>query len=342
MLNLHKKYLQINKFKEFIELKKFIKYDNNGVFIKKDEKIDLNFCIFKVLVNKDGNSDGYHLLKQNYPNYFHDYTDNCSRLYGYLLLKDKVKDLILINNNYNEKSLIVEIIKIINEMKNFKKVNIQDLRYVYFVISITYIDCRHGSNNLRHLNKFLLKNGDINEMISKRQAKRYKKYFANELNIVNLLISNNINLELDQYYDNIYLSRLDSKKRVCENENEIIDLVKKYGFTSLLMSNYTLQQKIALLKKAKNIITHSGATITNLFFCKNKKIMSFITKYDSITNFQKQILFKNNNNVLIVNKTHITNMDELEKYGHQRFRHYEHRWKVNIDVLENKIKRFFK
>jgi capsular polysaccharide biosynthesis protein len=66
----------------------------------------------------------------------------------------------------------------------------------------------------------------------------------------------------------LYISRKDSKLRQVINEDEVIDLLDKYGFTSVKMSNYVFIEKARLFNNADIIIGASGAGLASLVFAK--------------------------------------------------------------------------
>lgn len=74
----------------------------------------------------------------------------------------------------------------------------------------------------------------------------------------------------------IYLSRTNSSGRRKFNENEIFEVLKKYGFDSITPENYTLTEQISLFNQAEYIVGGSGAAFTNLIFCNKKcKVIIF-------------------------------------------------------------------
>ena len=66
----------------------------------------------------------------------------------------------------------------------------------------------------------------------------------------------------------IFVSRKDSKLRQMINEDELVKILEKYGFETVLLSKYPLLEKIKLFHNAETIISSSGAGLTSLFFCK--------------------------------------------------------------------------
>jgi capsular polysaccharide biosynthesis protein len=64
----------------------------------------------------------------------------------------------------------------------------------------------------------------------------------------------------------IYISRCDTKYRKVENEKELVDMLKKYDFQKVILSEYSVVQQISLFRNASEIISPHGAGLTNLIF----------------------------------------------------------------------------
>jgi hypothetical protein len=75
----------------------------------------------------------------------------------------------------------------------------------------------------------------------------------------------------------VYISRKDaSVNRPIFNEDELIEILKNYGFEILLLSDLTMQEKIEKLNAASIIIGAHGAGFANLVFCKpGTKVLEF-------------------------------------------------------------------
>ncbi|MCX2741150.1 glycosyltransferase family 61 protein [Pontibacter anaerobius] len=66
----------------------------------------------------------------------------------------------------------------------------------------------------------------------------------------------------------LYISRSDSSIRNVLNENELLDALKPYGFTSVVSSKLSIKEKIKLFSKAKVVVGATGAGLISMFFCK--------------------------------------------------------------------------
>lgn len=65
----------------------------------------------------------------------------------------------------------------------------------------------------------------------------------------------------------IYISRSDARLRRIANEDEIVEVLKKRGFSILTLSKMSVLEQVALFKNADIIVSHHGAALTNLVFC---------------------------------------------------------------------------
>jgi hypothetical protein len=73
----------------------------------------------------------------------------------------------------------------------------------------------------------------------------------------------------NDFGDKIYISREGEKLRFVENEEELLELLTKYGFKKVKMQNYSYREQIEICHNAKYIIGPHGAGLTNMLFMKN-------------------------------------------------------------------------
>ena len=66
----------------------------------------------------------------------------------------------------------------------------------------------------------------------------------------------------------IYITRKDSKIRNVADEDQVIALLKGYGFVPFTLSRLHFIQKVKLFASAQVIVSAAGAAMTNLIFCK--------------------------------------------------------------------------
>ncbi len=70
----------------------------------------------------------------------------------------------------------------------------------------------------------------------------------------------------NKFGDKIYVSRAKSRYRKIKNEEEVIEVLKQFGFTTIFFEDYSLSQQIAIAYYAKQMISLHGANMTNLMF----------------------------------------------------------------------------
>ncbi|NER38457.1 MAG: DUF563 domain-containing protein [Oscillatoria sp. SIO1A7] len=67
--------------------------------------------------------------------------------------------------------------------------------------------------------------------------------------------------------ERIYISRKSASYRRVVNEDEIISVLRKFGFVAIALENLSFREQVALLAAAKVIVSPHGAGLTNLVFC---------------------------------------------------------------------------
>ena len=93
------------------------------------------------------------------------------------------------------------------------------------------------------------------------------------------LLLNTIKIQNNKDYERIYIAR--PQRRRVKNEKEILDVLNKYGFKSILPEYMSLQEQISVFNSAKIVIGPHGAGLANLVFCQSgtKVIELFASKY---------------------------------------------------------------
>ena len=66
----------------------------------------------------------------------------------------------------------------------------------------------------------------------------------------------------------IYISRYDSNSRNVKNENEVMNVLSKYGFKKVILSDLTFAEQVGLFEQAEFVVAPHGAGLTNLVFCR--------------------------------------------------------------------------
>jgi len=67
--------------------------------------------------------------------------------------------------------------------------------------------------------------------------------------------------------EKIYISRGDSRRKRIHGEAELIDLLKRKGFTILELAKLSLRDQIAAFANARVVVSAKGAGLTNLIYC---------------------------------------------------------------------------
>lgn len=75
-------------------------------------------------------------------------------------------------------------------------------------------------------------------------------------------------LEASEKIDRLYISRSQSANRRIINEDEVINLLNKFGFKSVTLELMSVREQAALLANAKVVVAPHGSGLTNTIFCK--------------------------------------------------------------------------
>tara|TARA_R100000458_G_C8232843_1_gene214049 strand:+ start:17 stop:1087 length:1071 start_codon:yes stop_codon:yes gene_type:complete len=58
-----------------------------------------------------------------------------------------------------------------------------------------------------------------------------------------------------------------TQKRMCVNEDEVVELFKQYGFKEIFCENLSMKDKIGMFRNAKYVAGTSGGGMSNVIFC---------------------------------------------------------------------------
>ena len=79
-----------------------------------------------------------------------------------------------------------------------------------------------------------------------------------------------------QGYERIYISREKARHRKVKNEEEVMDLLKIYGFKRVFLESEPVTRQIELFHSAQIVVSPLGAGLTNLMFCNpGTKVIEF-------------------------------------------------------------------
>ncbi len=111
-------------------------------------------------------------------------------------------------------------------------------------------------------------------------------------------------IESKTYSQKIYITRKDANYRNIINEEELVQLIEKYGYKSYVLGTLSIKEQITLFKNAKEIIAPHGAGLINSIFSRNSlKIIELFPKtrnLDSAYYFYQASLSFDHNHTLII------------------------------------------
>lgn len=127
--------------------------------------------------------------------------------------------------------------------------------------------------------------------------------------------------------EKIFINRKDGKSlRYIINNYQVEELLRKEGFKSLTMSNFSFADQVVLFNNAKEIIGLHGAAFANLVFCKPKtKIIEM--RPDSAGDVIKNLAISNDLNYF----------DITQKPKTINFNNQQGDIEINIDLLKQKV-----
>jgi hypothetical protein len=99
---------------------------------------------------------------------------------------------------------------------------------------------------------------------------------------------------------NIYTSRSATAKRQCINEDELITVLKKFDFETIIPDNLSLKQQIELFGQSKNVLGVHGSSFVNCLYMKRGSVI-----FDLIENDHNDFCFLNMASALDVNYVYI-------------------------------------
>ena len=240
-------------------------YIKENVILKKlsidTKKLDKNTNVLKFGITKFIKKKNYNVAsiisgRDAKNNYYHWLIDVLPRI---LILEEKIQEnyikYILVPNY--QKKYQLESLKCFFEKKNMNFVNLSQNKYLKFK-SIIF-----SSNDIG----FNFYNFHLLKILKKR--------------IFDYIRENRISSKFN--FKKIYINRLDSnrkKNRYLINENELVSKLKKRGFESITLSDYSFFEQALIFNNAKLIIGLHGAGLANILFAKKKTKIIELTKYN--------------------------------------------------------------
>lgn len=107
---------------------------------------------------------------------------------------------------------------------------------------------------------------------------------------------------------NIYISRSLASYRKLENEEETINILKKFGFSVYCSESITVEQQIGLFRNAKFIASVHGAGLVNISYCQSPAIiLEIYPEYYHDSSFRLQALALGHRYEYFIGQTSNTN-----------------------------------
>lgn len=79
--------------------------------------------------------------------------------------------------------------------------------------------------------------------------------------------------------DKIYISRRKAIKRKIINENEVIQIVRAYGFLDVCLEDYPFQEQVRMMMDARYLVANHGAGLANMLFLSEKSSVFELRKF---------------------------------------------------------------
>lgn len=185
-------------------------------------------------------------------NYYHSLYENLNRLL--LIDEDSIPlEIPIIVDETSSK--IPSLNQLINYLQKFSKRNIITIstKDIYKINTLYYFN---------HINKLIPHR--INPTYGESEDNLYDPLLIKEQRSVLLSHKSIINTP-----KRIFLTRANSSAR-CFNEDDILDVLKKYGFEKIAPEKYSFEDQISLFNNADFIIGGTGAAFANVIFCSPK------------------------------------------------------------------------
>lgn len=112
--------------------------------------------------------------------------------------------------------------------------------------------------------------GNYNEVLIKRLRELYTSFYSELID--------------REDHTKIYISRSKAQKRKIINEQEVIEIVKKYGFKVICFEEYSFEDQIKMALRAKFMISNHGGGLTNLLFMSSGGAVLELRKYGDSNN----------------------------------------------------------
>lgn len=362
-INLDNRYIKFKdsegKYKNFcVNIKECLLYQKNLI------SLDDSYCVKKDEFNQDQineifkneasntkkrNDTPIFSLNGSLINYLFFIRDVMPNLEYYLVLKEHIPNLKLslnFNDEYKcefvkntldvlgiDKTDLVKILPNVYYKNIFVAINTKFHRYLW--------DYPFFNNIFDRIDKKLLNYKPEKRIIMNKDL--LEKIKANSDNTIDKTLNDDDKKEFKLYvntYDYVYIStrywlrmldinreEINSINKKLDNEDKLVELLKKYGFKELFIEDYNLYDRVNILNKSKMIIQTNGDNIINNVFLNNKNIHVLNVPGLRINDaIRAKIMTKNNI------KTY-----EFYDEGNETVEN-RNNWDINLDDVEKMLK----
>jgi hypothetical protein len=113
--------------------------------------------------------------------------------------------------------------------------------------------------------------GNYNEIVIRGLRQLYRTYYSP--------------METRNLGDRIYISRSKATKRRIVNENEIIEIVRAFGFAVVCLEDHPFRRQVEMMLHARYVVANHGAGLANMLFLSEKSSVFELRKFgDSHSN----------------------------------------------------------
>ena len=143
-----------------------------------------------------------------------------------------------------------------------------------------------------------------------------------------------LNISISEKESRTYISRSDAKYKKLINEDQVVNVIKKYNFETVTMSNRSLKSQIQLMQDTKFVMSITGASMANLLFLPEGATLIDLTNKMYLTDRKYKFHFKKIMDIL--NGNYLVQFCE-PKVDENLFDIAMFDINVNIEELENNL-----
>jgi hypothetical protein len=83
--------------------------------------------------------------------------------------------------------------------------------------------------------------------------------------------------------ERIYISRSKATKRRITNENEVIEVVKGYGFSVVCFEDFPFEEQVKMMSHARHVVANHGAGLANMLFLPERSSVFELRRFGDST-----------------------------------------------------------